>query len=167
MPQFSATVLLSPAVAEAVNSILEVVASERGDCIFWLLDALKSSPARFVVLNLESEWQADSPKAFAALLIKAASDLDRLERRSGWRHPRHVVESPHIFALSTFAWARRSRISGVVRGRRLDVIVRKLQSIYDQERQKRQLENFLGGPGQPIDPGWLREFLKTPREDES
>ncbi len=155
------------ATTAAVTAILELVASERDDYILWLLDTLKSSPVRFVILNLHSEWQADNPKAFAAVVIKAVHDLDRLEKRRSWRNPGQVVEDPHIPALNSFARARRARVPGIARGRRLDIIGRKLQFIYDRERHRRQLEEFIRGPGRPVDPEWLREFLKPLKAKES
>lgn len=136
--------------------MLELVSTERYDYLLWLLDTLRSSPARFAVLRLQSDWQAETPKAFAAVIVKAGRDLDRLEHRRNWRHPRQIVEAPHLPALWAFAHARRQRVSGIARVRRLEIVARRLGAVLDRERTRRELETFLREPGAAVDLDWLR-----------
>ncbi len=146
--------------ATAVITTLELVASERNDYTLWMLETLKNSPSRFLVLQLEKEWEVENSEALAALIVKAVHDLDRLEKRRSFQDPRKIVSRPHIPALCSFAQARRGRVEGIARGRRLEAISRRLKRMYDHEQSKRKLEAFMNKPMKPVNPEWLHDFLK-------
>ncbi len=145
-----------------VASLLEIVASERPELLVPLCETLRSGPAFQIVLDLARDWHVE-PAELAAVASRAARQLGRLEMRRGqWRHPSLVVDSPNVRALSHFAYARRGRVSGRVRSRRLNVLAIKLRRIAETEHHRRQLDSFLREPAKPVDPEWLKDFLRRP-----
>ena len=148
----------------AVVAVIELVASEQGVLTPWLLDMLSNSPVRYAILNLATDWQTGDIAGLAAVAQKAAQDLDRLERRRHWSHPRQVVTEPHLPALYSFARLRNERIRKGGRKKRLEIIGRTLGRLYGRERQKRKIEAFLSEPDGPVDTHWLRNFLRHPSE---
>ncbi len=145
----------------ALMAVLELAASERKELLPWLLDVILHSPARWTALEHGRRWQTrPEVDELAGLVLKTARDLDRLERsRRAWRHPRQVVEAPHLATLYSFAQQRRDRVASTSRSRRLGAICRKLKNAYDDDRQRQMLVDSLNEPATPVDPGRLREFL--------
>lgn len=128
--------------------MLELVSSEQPSLLAPLIDSL-------ITCNLTGEvcgqWNT-SPKDLLTVARKAAHHLDRLERRrTGWRHPGQVVGDPNCNALASFANARRGRVVGVARARRLHVVFRKCQRHADIETERVRLEAFLRAPSTPVD----------------
>ncbi len=149
--------------AKTLTAVLELVASEQGDCMSWLLKVLKHSTTGFALADLHRKWQSEEIEELATVAVKAARDLDRLEScRRFWRHPRQMIDDPHIAALYSFALRRRSRVTGISRGRRLDMIGRRLKVLSDREHRRRELKAFLREPVTPVDREWLHDFLKRP-----
>jgi hypothetical protein len=149
----------------AVLATIELVASEQRALLPWLLDILSNSPVRYAILNLQTDWQTGDIAGLAEVAKKAAHDLDRLERyRSHWGHPSRVVGEPHLAALFSFSRQRYERAQGITRLRRLEVIGRRLERLYGQQRQRQKLEAFLRKPVGPVDPDWLRDFLRRPSQ---
>ncbi len=149
-----------------IAGLLEVIASERPDLLGPVVATLKlDSDSSGGLQELASSWEVRSPTPASGrselfeVALKAARDLDRLEkRRGGWRHPREVVEEPNLTVLYSFTLRRIER-SRIVRGRRLRVLASKLERAYEGERQRRMIEAFIYEPVPPVDPDWLRNFL--------
>ena len=142
---------------EAVVGLLELLASERPDLLGPVFEALKYSPASPGLAQVAELWSIrpeDRAADLEAVAVRASSHLDRLERRrpGTWRHPGQVVDGPNIAALVSLASARHGRVEGMARGKRLNVIRRKLKRAAAVERQRRQLDAFLREkPSQPVD----------------
>ena len=147
-----------PEINEIVG-VLEVVASERLDLLLPLLELLRNSPAYKAVNDLARCWYVE-PTELPGVAERATRHLDRLEaRRRRWRHPSEIVRSPNVHALWSFAAARRTRVPGMARSRRLTVLSVKLRRIAEIDHQRRKLDAFLKEPNTPVDPGWLDAFL--------
>ncbi len=146
-----------------VAGVLELVAGERPDLLRPVVDALEFSRAAASVAELVERWgigPEDRAAELAELAAKTSAGLDQLERSGyGWSHPREVIEAPSVFALLAFAYARRARVQGLRRRRRLEVMARKLERAAESDRRRRSVERFLGEPARPVDSRWLREFL--------
>ncbi len=151
--------------AADVAGLLEVVASERPDLLRAMVAALEYSRAAGGFADLAKLWGA-APENLAAQLVEIAektlAGLYQLERtRRAWRHPREVVDGPpNVAALQSFAHGRRARVRNDRRAARLSLIARKLDRAAESERRRRSLDRFLTGPVKPVDPAWLKEFLK-------
>ncbi len=148
-----------------VLGLLELVASEHPDLLGPLLEALEHSPASRGLAEVAEVWgmrPEDRDDDLGAVAVRASKHLDRLERRrTGWRHPGQVVDAPNVYALLDFANARRGRVDGIARARRLDILMRKIKRVVEIERQRRQLDAFLREPSAPLDlaafMGWRDE----------
>ncbi len=147
--------------------LLELVAGERPDLLRPVVDALEFSRAAASVAKIVEQWgigPENRAAELAEIAAKTSAGLDQLERSGyGWRHPREVVEAPSVFALLAFAYARRARVQGLRRRRRLEVTARKLERAAESDRRRRSVEKFLGEPSRPVDARWLREFLRGDR----
>ncbi len=133
---------------EGIAGMLELVASQRPDLLPIYLDMVANSPARFAVLELASDLNVRETQDLHPVVLKISADLDRLERRrTGWRHPRQIVSSPHVGGLLYFCRARIQNVPGIARRRRLEVMSRKLQRVYDQEKTRAWINDFIGTTG--------------------
>ncbi len=145
-----------------VGHLLELVASERPGILAPLLAVLEHGPASRDLAELAAVWGLDRDADLAAVAVKAAHQLNHLERRrAGWTHPAQVVDAPNCQALAHFAGARSGRVVGSARARRLDIVRRKAERVAEHERQRRELDDFLGEPSAPFD---LAKFMGWPEE---
>ncbi len=138
-----------------VAGLLELVASERPDLLGPLIEALEHGPAGHGLAEVAEVWgirPEDRADDLGPVAVRASRHLDRLERRrpGTWRHPNQVVDAPNVEALATVADARHGRADGIARGRRLDILRRKLQRVAAVERQRRELDAFLRAPSAPV-----------------
>ncbi len=134
-----------------IAGMLELVASQRPDLLPIYLDMAANSPARFAVLELASDLKVRDPERLYPVLLKISADLDRLEkRRTGWRHPRQILNNPNVVGLLYFCRARIKNVPGIARRRRLEVMSRKLQRAYDQEKTRAWITDFIGAPRDSI-----------------
>lgn len=139
---------------EGIAGVLELVASQRPDLLPIYLDMVSNSPGRFAVLELASDLKVRDTQALYPVVLKISADLDRLEkRRAGWRHPRQIVSSPNVVGLLYFCRARIHNVVGVARRRRLEVMVRKLERVYEQERTRAWIDDFIGTAGEAASAG--------------
>ena len=139
---------------EAMAAMLELVASQRPDLLPAYLDMASNSPARFAVLELASDVDVRDANDFYPTLLKIVADLDRLERRrGGWKHPRQVVRNPNVGGLLYFCRARIQNVAGIGRRRRLEVMARKLQRVYDREKTRAWITDFIGTSGRRASQG--------------
>ncbi len=137
---------------EGVAAMMELVASQRPDLLPIYLDMVSNSPARFAVLELASDLGVREPRDLYPVVLKISADLDRLERkRTGWRHPQQIVHEPNVGGLLYFCYARMNNVAGISRRRRLEIIARKLQRVYDQEKTRAWITNFIGTTGRAAD----------------
>ncbi len=128
-----------------IAAILDLVASQRPDLLAVYLDIVANSPARFAVLELASDLGVRGTQDLCPVVLKISADLDRLERRrTGWRHPKQIVDDPNVAGLSHFCRARIQNVPGIARQRRLEVIAMKLQRIHDQEKTRAWITDFIG-----------------------
>lgn len=135
---------------EGIASMLELVASQRADLLPVYLDMVANSPARFAVLELASDLNVKETQDLYPIVLKIVADLDRLERRrTGWQHPQQIVSTPNVGGLLYFCRARIQNVPGIARRRRLEVMARKLQRVYDQERTRAWITDFIGTTGIP------------------
>lgn len=135
---------------EGIAAMLELVASQRPDLLPIYLDMVANSPARFAILELASDLKVREIQDLRSVVLKISADLDRLERRrTGWRHPQQIVARPNIIGLLYFCRARIRNASGIARRRRLEVMSRKLQRVYDQEKTRDWITDFIGTTGEP------------------
>ncbi len=138
-----------------VAGLLELVASERPDLLGPLIEALEHGPAAHGLTEVAEVWgirPEDRADDLGPVAVRASKHLDRLERRrTGWRHPGELVGSPNVAALASLADARRRRVDGIARARRLDIVRRKVERVAEIERQRRQLAAFLKAPSKPVD----------------
>ena len=134
---------------DSIAGMLELVASHRPDLLPVYLDMVANSPARFAVLELAKDLKVREPQDLYPVVMKIIADLDRLEkRRTGWRHPKQIVTKPHVGGLLYFCRARSHNVPGIARRRRLEVMARKLKRVYDQERTKAWINDFIGAGDQ-------------------
>ncbi len=132
--------------------MMELVASQRPDLMPVYLDMVANSPARFAVLELASDLGVKEIPDLYPVVLKICADLDRLERkRSGWRHPQQIVADPNVGGLLYFCNARIQNVAGISRRRRLEIMARKLQRVYDQEQTRAWITDFIGTTGQTAD----------------
>ncbi|MCP3959261.1 MAG: hypothetical protein GY719_15530 [bacterium] len=138
-----------------VAGLLELVANERPDLLGPLIEALEHGPAGHGLAEVAEVWRIrpeDRADDLGPVVVRASRHLDRLERRrTGWRHPGELVGSPNVEALAGLADARRRRVDGIARVRRLDILRRKLERVAEVERQRRELDAFLQAPSKPVD----------------
>ncbi len=150
-----------------VAGLLELVASERPDLLRPTVKALEFSRAAASVAELVERWgigPENRAADLAEIAAKTSDHLDRLERkRTSWRHPREVVDSPNVAALLAFAYGRCGRVPDLRRRRRLEIMARKLERAAESDRRRRSVERFLGEPARPVDSRWLRQFLRGER----
>ncbi len=133
---------------ESIASVLELVASHRPDLLPVYLDTVANSPARFAVLELASDLKVRETQDLYPVLLKISADLDRLERRrTGWQHPQQIVAQPKVLGLLYFCRARIQNVPGIARRRRLEVMARKLERVYDQEKTRAWITDFIGATG--------------------
>ncbi len=136
---------------EAMAAMMELMATHRPDLLPVYLDMATNSPARFAVLELASDFNLREANELHQATLKIISDLDRLERRrGGWRHPRQVVQDPNVSGLLHFCRARIQNVNGLGRRRRLEVMARKLQRVYDREKTHAWITDFIGTSGQTL-----------------
>ena len=125
--------------------MLELVASQRPDLLPVYLDMAANSPARFAVLELASDLKVREIQDLYPVVLKIIADLDRLEkRRAGWRHPNQIVTDPNVGGLLYFCRARIQNVPGIARRRRLEVMARKLERVFEQERTRAWIDDFIG-----------------------
>ncbi len=138
-----------------VAGLLELVASDRPDLLGPLIEALEHGPAGRGVAEVAEFWgirPEDRADDLGPVAVRTAKHLSRLEkRRTGWRHPAQVLDAPNVPALASFADARRGRVVGIARARRLDILRRKVERVAKLEHQRRQLDAFLRAPSKPVD----------------
>lgn len=133
---------------ESVAAMLELVTSQRPDLLPEYLDMAANSPARFIVLELATDLDVRDVHDLYPVVLKISADLDRLERRrTGWRHPKQIVANPKVGGLLYFCRARIQNVPGIARRRRLEVMARKLERVYDQERTRAWITDFIGTTG--------------------
>ncbi len=133
-----------------VASMLDLVASQRPDLLTVFLDIIADGPARSAVLRLASDLGVRESHALPPVLLKISADLDRLEkRRTGWSHPRKIVADPNVGGLLYFCRARIHNVSMISRRRRLEIMAKKLERIYDQEKTRAWIADFIGTTGDP------------------
>lgn len=150
-----------------IAGLLEIVASERPALLGPLVETLRDGPTFQEVLGLARSWYVE-PADLALVAARATRQLGRLEKRQRhWRHPSQIVGSPNVPALWSFALARRDRVPGVARARRLNMLANRLRRIAEIEDYRRQLETFLREPVKPMDRAWLENFLGCPRIQEA
>ncbi len=126
--------------------MLELVVSHRPDLLPVYLDMVANSPARFAILELAKDLKAREVQDLKPIVLKIVADLDRLEkRRSGWRHPDQIVDQPNVVGLLYFCRARTHNVPGIARRRRLEVMARKLERVYQQEQTRAWIDDFIGG----------------------
>ncbi len=152
----SASLLNRPGRGFFVAGLLEMVASERPDLLGPLVEVLEHGPAGRGVAEVAEAWgirPEDRAAEFGAVAARASRHLDRLERRrpGTWRHPDQVVDGPNVQALASLAVARRGRVDGIARAKRLDILRRKLERVAEVERARRELGAFLRAPSKPVD----------------
>ena len=134
---------------ENLAAMTELLAGKRPDLLPVYLDIVCHSPASFAVLELASDCDVRDTKDLHRAVLKIMADLDQLERkRGGWKHPREVVHRPNAGGLLRFCHARIQNTTGVGRRRRLEVIARKLQRVYEQEKTLAWITDFIGTSGQ-------------------
>lgn len=105
-------------------AILELVASEHPEVLDFQLETLLNSVMRSAVLQLAADLGVPLAK-LGQTVYRASLDLDRLEKRRGvWRDPVRILESPNVAALLHVCAARAGRVQGVVRRRKLEMILR-------------------------------------------
>ncbi len=137
---------------EGIASMMELVASQRPDLLPIYLDTVSNSPARFAVLELASDLGVREPQDLYPVVLKITADLDRLERkRTGWRHPQQLVSNPNVGGLLYFCNARIQNVAGISRRRRLEIMARKIQRVYDQEKTRAWITDFIGTTGSAAD----------------
>ncbi len=156
--------------AADVTGVLEIVATERPDLLRPLIKALEYSRAVADVAELGDVWglgppgpeEEDRSGKLFEIAAKTSAGLDQLERKRafGWDHPRELIDGANVAALQGFAHERRVRVRNTRREARLSLIARKLDQVAEADRRRRAVERFLGEPIKPVDPKWLREFLK-------
>ena len=135
---------------ESIAGMLELVASQRPDLLPIYLDMVSNSPARFAVLELASDLKVRDTQDLYPVLLKISTDLDRLEkRRTGWRHPKQIINMPNVVGLLYLCRARIQNVPGVARRRRLEVMTRKLERVHDQERTRAWINDFIGTTSGP------------------
>ncbi len=147
---------------QAVITALELVASEYGELVVWMIDILANSPARHSVLSLVGKWDVSEPEGLAPIAIRGASNLDRLERKRHWRDVEDVVSYPHLAALCDLSSCRAKRVDGIARRRRLDAAHRRIRRILARKQARERLEAFLREPASTlkIDPDWIEGFIR-------
>ncbi len=137
---------------EGIAAMMELVASQRPDLLPVYLDMVANSPARFAILELAKDFGVREPQDLYPVLLKISSDLDRLERkRTGWRHPKQIVAKPNVTGLLYLCNARIQNVAGISRRRRLEIMARKLQRVYDQEKTRAWITDFIGTTGNAAD----------------
>ena len=130
---------------EGIAATLELVAGQRPDLLPVYLDIVANSPARFAVLELASDLDVRDSHDLHPVVLKISADLDRLEkRRTGWQHPQQIVAHPNVAGLLHFCRARIQNVPGIARRRRLEIMARKLQRVYDQEKTRAWITDFIG-----------------------
>jgi hypothetical protein len=133
---------------DGIASMLELVASQRPDLLPVYLDIVANSPARFAVLELASDLGVRADQDLNRTVLKIVADLDRLEsRRAGWQHPQQIIATPNVGGLLYFCRARIQNVPGSARRRRLEILATKLQRVYDQERTRAWINDFIGATG--------------------
>ncbi len=132
--------------------MMELVASQRPDLLPIYLDMVSNSPARFAVLELAKDLGVREVPDLYPVVLKISTDLDRLERkRTGWRHPQQIVHDPNVGGLLYFCNARIQNVVGISRRRRMEIMGRKLQRVYDQEKTRAWITDFIGTTGRTAD----------------
>ncbi len=133
---------------EGIADILELVAGQRPDLLPVYLDIVANSPARFAVLELASDLGLRDTHDLHPVVLEIIADLDRLEkRRTGWRHPKQIVDDPNVAGLLQFCRARSHNVPGISRRRRLEIMGKKLQRVYEQEKTRAWIIDFIGTTG--------------------
>ncbi len=158
----------SPETTQALLATLETLASEcpSNALLSFTVRTWLDSPARADLLALATCWGVE-PEQFAATVTRASTGLDRIERRrGGWRIPRQVIERPNLpptLALLQFAVARVERVVGVVRRRKLETVIHKLERAYLVEARRAHIQDFLKPPAKPVpvDLSWLHRPLSS------
>lgn len=131
---------------QGLVAVLELIASSRPDLLDLQLETLLNSVMRFGVRELAGVL--DVPVERMGLTVyRACLDLDRLEKRRGaWRDPGKVLESPNVAALVRVCEARVGRVRRVVRRRRLEGILCKLEQAHELAMSRAWIEEFIGPP---------------------
>ncbi len=152
----------SPETTQALLASLEALASEcPSDALLsFTVRTWLASPARADLLQFARSWGIEDEQ-LAATVASTATGLDTIERRRvGWRTPQQIIgdQAPPTLALLQLAIARRERISGVGRRRRLDTVIHTLERAYVIETRRAHIQDFLQPPAKPVavDLSWLR-----------
>ncbi len=132
-------------LVDTVAGILEALASERPDLLSAYLDMASHSPMRFALQELAGVC-GTSLDDFVNVLYRISCDLDRLERRKRWRHPRDVVRHPNVGGLLALCRARQERAGGKGRLKQLAIMEQKLADAYEMEKTRRWVIAFLKQP---------------------
>ncbi len=127
---------------DVVAGMVEVLASHRPDLLAPYLDMASHSPLRFALQEL-AHVCATQIDDLIHVVHSVSRDLDRLERRKRWRHPRDVVPHPNVGGLLVLCRARQKREPRAGQRRRLEVMERKLSEAYEIEKTHRWLVEFL------------------------
>ena len=131
---------------EAVVAVLELSAAERPELLRFQVHVLLNSSMRPAVLELARAFAEPVEKA-GETLYRASLDLDRLEAwRRVWRDPAQFLESPNVVALYHLCGARVGRVRSLVRRRKLEEILRKLEQAHDLAKSRAWIEEFIGPP---------------------
>lgn len=129
---------------EAVVAVLELSAAERPELLHFQLHVLLNSSMRLAVLELARIF-AEPVEKVGETLYRASLDLDRLEAwRRVWRDPAQFLDSPNVAALYHLCGARVGRVRSLVRRRKLEEILRKLEQAYELAKSRAWTEEFIG-----------------------
>ena len=134
------------APVESVVAVLELTASERPELLEFQTHVLRNSTMSFALQQLADTFEVP-PDQIGQAVFRAGKDLDRLETlRVTWRDPAKVLDSPNLPALLYLGHARLARVSKLIRRRRLEVTLRRVQRAYDLARSRAWIEAFIGPP---------------------
>ncbi len=152
---------------DPVRVLLELVAAERPDTLAALVDLLGNSPARGAFAELMTAWHAETPHDVVAIVVKASSDLDRLERwrTIPWNHLKERLHAPNFAALGDVARERSHRTQVIRKKRRREIIAGRLARLAQVDRTRQELDAWLAEPSVPVDPKRLAHLLRRPRRE--
>ncbi len=132
------------APVEACLGALEVIASEQPELLEFQAQTLLNSTMGFAVRELGAALEV-APENVGQAVSRACTDLDRLAKhRRTWRDPAEILDSPNLTALLYVCRARLDRTSPPTLRRRLEKVLRRLESAYGLARSRAWIEDFIG-----------------------
>ncbi len=126
---------------EQLTRLVELVTTECPELVSFFIEIVSNSHLRSDLLELATTLGINVD-VFRISLAVVIEGLEQLETAK-WKHPEEVLSEPNIGALLVLCRARRARISGKVREKRLAVMERKLESAYKTQTTQRWIEGFI------------------------